>query len=408
MNDALNEEIYIEPSTRTWIDWTPDRIKIAERQADAGNFRMAAELCDEILTDDRVQGVLPVRARGLFSLPFTFQQGTGPARTRRKAVRHLEAEDDWWTIAPPADLGEVNSWGILFGCCPVQKVWQQLGERLVPTIDPWHPRNLRRVDGQWRIVTRDGEVPLEIGPRWSLYTPHGAKRPTNGAWRALARWRLLKLYAISDWGVQGERSGGIRVAAPPAPVTGDVSDPSKREAHRKQLAEDLRRMGRNGSLVLPSGWTLSVVQAAANTWQTFKEQIDVANAGIAIALAGQNLTSEVKGGSYAAAEVHKSIANVLLSSDEEALSAWLHDQVLGEWAEYNLGSRTAAPWPDWETQPPQDQRAVADTMTATAAAVKSWDELLGPTGREVDIEEMARRANVPMRALGDAKKDPNT
>jgi phage gp29-like protein len=391
---------HVEPSHRTWVDWTPARVKAAERMADAGNLRLAAELCDALLADDRVQGALGVRARGLLGLPFSFEPGVG--RRRRAGVKYLEAEEDFDAAYPEEQLARFNAWGILLGVAPAQNLWtERANGRVIPVIDPWHPRGLRH-DGaaeQWYMNTADaGEVPITPGDgRWLLYTPSGTKRPWSyGAWRAVARWWLLKQYAVSDWGVQGERARGILAAKPPsgttdAPAGGDTTG---RAANRFKLAELLRDAARNAALVLPAGYDLELVQAAANTYETYRAQIDMANAGIAIALTGQNLTTEVKGGSHAAAEVHKSVANVLLRSDGQTLPTCLHDQAIAWWAEFNLGNRAAAPWPFWDTTPPADLAGMTTMWRGAAEAVDKFRAL----GVDVDLDEVCRQVGIPVRA----------
>lgn len=393
------EQYYEEPSTRSWVEWTPARIVSAEMLADAGDFRLAADLCDLIAADDRVQGVLPVRARGLLGLPFSFERSARRSRGHVAAVRALEAEEDWYAMAPSRELADLQRWAILLGVAIAQLVWRQgPRERLIPTLDVWHPHGLRRDSqtGSWTIRTASGEVDAQEPLRWLLHAPSGLKRP-QGCWRSVARWALLKQYARSDWGVQGERSAGIRVAIPPLPQAGSPNENGK--TNRAALAEELKRLARNGGLVLPAGWDIKIVQAEARTWETFKAQIDVANSGIAIALAGQNLTSEVKGGSYAAAEVHQQIANVLLRADADALSETLHDRLLVPWAEYNLAGRDQAPWPSWDTSPPEDLATKGAAWSALVDAGTKAEAALAAAGSTstVDWDEIIRLGAIPVR-----------
>jgi len=400
MTPDSTSAIHQEPSLRSWVEWTPERIKLAELQAAAGYLRSAADLCDALLSDDRVRGVLPTRARGLLGLPFSFERSARRASGHRAAVRALEAEEDWWTIAPNSQLAQINRWGILLGIGVAQLRWSPgPRSRLLPSLDTWHAHGLRRdaATGRWLISTADaGDVAVSPGDgQWVLHAPEGLKRP-EGCWRAVARWWLLKQYARSDWGVQGERAAGIRVAKPPMPQAGSVQSEGSK-ANRQAIAEQLVSLARNGGMVLPQGWDLSIVQAAANTWETFQAQIELANAGIAIAVAGQNLTSEVKGGSYAAAQVHQQVANVLLRADAEALATTLHDQVLVPWASYNLAGPDAAPWPSWDTSPPEDLGIKVQTWSALIDATTKADVALARVGLEVDLEEVVRTAGIPTR-----------
>lgn len=402
-------ETFEEPQSRAWVDWTPERIALAEQYAEAGYLSLAAELCDTIMADDRVQGVLPVRARGLLGLPFSFERSARSKRDHKRAEKALIGNDEWWRIAPDCVLAELNTWGILLGVGFAQKLWEpavvEAASRVLPVLDVWHPRNIRKdpETGRWIARTRGGEVPIEDNDqRWVVHTPGSSKRPAaHAAWRAVSRWVLLKQYARSDWGVEGERSAGIRTAIPPL-VTGPI-DPKlaeERKANRSALATALKELSRKASITLPAGWDLKVVQSAARTFETYRAQIEIANAGIAIALAGQNLTSEIKGGSFAAAQVHKAIANVLLRGDAEALSTTLHDQVLSQWAAYNLaGGESAAPWPSWDTMPPEDLAAKGAAWSALVDAGTKAEAALVAAGSAstVDWDEIIRLGAIPVR-----------
>lgn len=398
-------------SGRTWIDWTPSRLKLAERQADGGNFRLATELCDAMLADDRVSGVLNVRAKGLLGLDLTFEPGAG--RRKRGAVKFLEAQEDWDTAYPVEQLGQLNLWGILLGVGVAQNLWTTRPRtgRVVPVADPWHPRHLRfdTQRAQWFIQTADaGEIQIAPGDgQWILYTPGGSKRPTShGCWRAIARWWLLKHYAQSDWGRHGQNAAGYRVVTEQVPNPNEIADgfETARIANREQLAADIRDLAGRAGITLPPGFDLKIISQPANNHATFKDQIDASNAGIAIAIAGQNLTSEVKGGSFAAAEALKSVANVLLTADGSTLASCIHDQALVFWSEFNLGDRSHAPWPYWDTTPPADLALIAQTQTNAAAAAQAWQAQLdaaamrNPDAKrfDVDIEEMARTFGLPV------------
>jgi hypothetical protein len=79
----------------------------------------AADLCEAMLGDDHVSGVLTKISQTLFGLPLTFQPGEG----RKTPVRDLEARQDWQAMFPAADLGHLLSWGLLLGVGVGELVW---------------------------------------------------------------------------------------------------------------------------------------------------------------------------------------------------------------------------------------------------------------------------------------------
>ncbi len=165
-----------------------------------------------------------------------------------------------------------------------------------------------------------------------------------------------------------------------------------RHAHsREELASDLGDLGRDTGLCLPPGYDLKLVEATAKTWEMFRAQIELADLAIAIRLAGQNLTSDVSGGSLAAAKVHASIRADIIRCDAEALATTTHDQALTHWASLNFGDARLAPWPAWPTDPPEDELAKAQTreaqgkaLSALKAAGVKLDPVLEEFGLELD------------------------
>ena len=364
--------------------WTGDLVRAAHLAADRGSFRLAAELCDVLLADDRVQGCMLALTRGFFGLELNFEEGVG--RLKRRAVRALEVQEDWWYALPEEELSQLVAWGVMFGIGLGHLTWSMRNGRLVPRLEVWHPKHLRfdTHARSWHLETATGEIQIKPGDgEWVMYTPGGSLRPwSHGAWRSIARWWLLKRYALSDWARHSEQAGGVKVA----------TTDSGNEADRRKLAADLQATGADAAIALPKGWSLDLIEVTANTFETFRAQVDSANAAIAIALVGQNLSTEVKGGSLAAAEVHQSVQHAVIRGQAETLSTCLHDQVLALWAVYNFGNAQVAPWPRWNTQPPADHEALAKTHATVIGAIA----LAHDKGLRVDFQALCEEYGIPL------------
>ncbi|MFA4974675.1 MAG: DUF935 family protein [bacterium] len=384
-------------SVRGYTDITPAMIRAAETAADAGQLYQAARLCESMLGDDRIQGCLQeVRVRGLLGLDLTFEPGRG--RGRGKAVQFLEAEEDWDVAYPDHALCEMMTWGILLGVGPAWNDWQQVerptgGKRQIPVLQNWPAQHVRcdTTTNKWYAKQADG-TEREITPGdglWILHTPYGLIRPwARGSWRALSRWFLLKQYAKDDWGRYSERHGmGLFVG-----TASEGSSPTDRAA----LAADLANIARDSEFALPPGYKVELIESTANTWSTFKAQIDMANLAIAINLLGQNLSTEVQAGSFAAAKALGSVKNSILKADAWTASSTLHDQSIAFWAEYNFqreNARKLAPWPIWNTDLPEDLAAKATTLSTAGEALTAWEN----AGVPVDKEKYAEDFGVPVK-----------
>ena len=400
MSTQPGTSTFAEKSVRaSSAEWTPVLIRQAERSAGGGNLRNAAQLCDDILADDRVSGCLrEVRIRGLLGLPVTFEppMDAGDDTTITDAL-----SEDWWSMVPEDVLTEWMEWGILLGVGfghikSWERVEQPSGTRMLPHradgtvgFDVIHPSFARFDDEKqaWFVTGKDDkEVQITPGDgHWLVFAPYGSKRPwARGAWRSIARWWLLKNYALSDWGRYSERHGlGIMVGKAPE---------GARKEDRDLLAKELNQIGRETSAVLPPGYDFTLVESTANTWETFRAQLEAANVNNAVRILGQNLSTEVQGGSFAAAQIHQAVAASIIRADDETSATTLRTQLIEVWADLNFGARNKAPWPKRDTTPQADTAAFAKTLIDANAAFDAWRR----SGAPLDVDGFARTFRVPL------------
>ena len=311
---ARAQKAIVSGAVHQYHDWTPEKIRQAERSAEQGNLRQAVQLCEWLLSDDRVKATLDARLDALMGLDVSFE----PAKGRRaaKAVKALEADEDWWEAYSEAELKQLLRWGILLGVAPARHVWTERpdhGGRVLPMLRFWHPQWLRWdwLKRQW-FVRDDKSVEHVLTPgdgEWVLHAPYGTDRPwSNGIWRAIARFALLKYLAQGDMGRASQR--GDLLAG--IPKDSDTSD-----EQRKELANDLGQLAQSG-IVVPNGFDLK--QFTSEGGKNQPEQIKLADAAIAILIRGSNLTTEVKEGSKAATEAQAKSGDLpKLKSDAQDL-----------------------------------------------------------------------------------------
>lgn len=383
---------YVEGSVRTFTEWTPGLVRAARLMADAGSMRLVGELCEDLVGDDRIQGALTARVRGLLRLPVSFEtdEPDGEDRPIRDAL-----SDDFWKMYPEDDLHSLCVWGILAGVGLGEHIWIERDGRHIPTLKVWHPRWLR-FDWQTRewFVLTDGGEEVQVNPgdgKWILFTPYGKNRPwSQAAWRPLALASIVKTFAIQDWARHSEIHGTpIRVGSAP--------NGAKAEA-RRDMASELHALGRDTAIVPPPGYDVKLLEATARTWEMFPAQIEWAEKTMAITLTGQNLTSDVTGGSFAAASVHQAIRLEIIQSDEQNLSTTLREQGLRWWSEINFG--TDAPWARWDTRPPEDDKVRAESWSQAAEAILK----LEAAGLRVDKRQVA--SDLGIELLADDEAEP--
>jgi phage gp29-like protein len=386
----------IQPSVRTYTIWTPTRIRAAEIEADGGSMRRVANLCDWLLGDDRIRGCLDVRAQALFGLDPKFEP-SGDKRRSNRAVRALEADEDWWDSYPEAENTLLVIWGILLGFAPGRNRWEdggpQHGGRVLAKPEFWHPQHTRYDWTTRRWLTKVATPTTDFGVNeveivagdgdWILHTPYGPNRPWSmGLWRGLARLALLKSYAQSDWARLGE-SASRNVVESTVDSQGNVVDTKE---NRQELADDIAALGRDGTIVLPPMYTYKLVEASAVTKDIYDQQIKMANEAIAISIRGGNLSTNVTEGSFAAAKAQSQMGDqAKLRFDAQAFTTTIHDQSLIMWAELNFGDPGLAPWPVYPVQQEEDLKSKAEAMAKAAESLIQFQAL----GFDIDREGFA-------------------
>lgn len=386
--------VLTEPSARaTRQTWTPGLIRSAEAQADGGNLWLAGELVEFLLTDERVARCVQALA-GVSSLPLVFPPPDGSDPEKNPISQALGT--DWWRFLSEAEQYKLIAYGRILGVAPIhvsEWVRDDVSGRLLPICEVWNPKHLRYSwdTRQWSIETTDGFVVIDHAEDsdWWLYRPFGRVRPWALApWRGISRWWLLKQYAQSDWGRYSQRQGeGRQVITQEADeYTVNIDD-----ATRRAIANDLRSMGGNAAIALPPGFDYQLVESTAKTYQTFVDQTNMANAAISIGLCGQNLTSEISGGSFAAAQVHDAVEMRFIRAIATTLSTDVRDGLLVWYVEFNFGDRKQTPYPEWTTTPPNDSKSRSETLLRLADAIGRFVAAgitpdLVALGKEFDFE----------------------
>jgi phage gp29-like protein len=377
--------------------------------ADGGTMMHLADLCEIIMADDRIKQALETVIGGFLKLELNFNQGKGTGAA--SAARALP--EDWDEAFEEEELHKLIAWGLILGVGFAQLVWMEHEGRQVPRVVFYHPRwarwdhNLQK----WFLRTSESEIEIEPGDgKWVVYTPYGKGRPwAEGKWRGIAEWWLVKDFARMDFARAGE-GASTRVA------TADLDKGAAFEVaeaggadkgQRRALAEQIDSAGADGTVVLPPGYDLKILQAAASTWSIYSAQIKLANMAFEISIKGQNLTTEIdSGGSRAAAEVHERVEDRVIINLLKRTQDVIRRQILVWWAEFNFGNRRAAPYIEFKAEN-EDLTKKAQRFDKVAGAVKK----LWQGGHKVDPAWVKEEFHVEIQRDPEAisiQSDPNS
>jgi phage gp29-like protein len=394
----INREI---PNVIVETGWTITDVRTAIVDLVAGQFDKPSQLQDAIAGDSRVQSAMRSRSGGLLGRAIRFKLPKRYAKDER-AQKCLRAWERHWPQmhAEPALLDLLEVAGSM-GFAYAQILWDTNKKTWLPYLASF---NARYSWFHWLFrlhvaVTMDGETPITPGDgHWVLHAPYGSYRGwMRGALRALAQWWLARSYALRDWARYCEMHG-FPLLLVDTPFGADPQDIAL-------IQLNLQGIGQESVLQLPGSvdvtkygkYDLRYLEPKDENWQAFKALIDQCNDEITLALLGQNLTTQVKEGSFAAARVHADVRQAILEADARALSRTIYAQILRPFAALNYGDADLAPMVVWDVAPPEDQK----TNALTALAVAETLNFLRVAGYKVtDPGKFAKRFGV---MLGDVE-----
>lgn len=358
---------------------------------------LLSDLIETMNRDARIAGVLATRTHGLLGLPLEFEGGSADARLAL-ADRGKAQLSNFWKMHNESELVKLLRWGLLGGVGLAQLVElpRVIGEAHKYKLDVWSPRWLTYYHygsgfghTRWRVQTQSGVEDIVPGDgKWVLFMPYGERRPwAEGAWTQCAFSWLLKHFSMEDRANFGEVLG--------SPIWVGTTAHGGTEKQRNRFLSELKGMGKNGKIVLPEKWDLQLREASASgkSGDVFDQQIKQSNEEMTIALAGQLVTTEGMSG-FSNGNVHENIHQNLISFDAKRLSECLHDQVLEHWALFNFNTRSAAPWPKWDTEQPEDMTEKADGLQKLGAAITALNAAMESYGVKADIKPLLERFNI--------------
>lgn len=370
VNDRVDLVYRDIPNIDILTRWTPHQVSAALASHITGMFEMSGQLVDMIIADDRVTATLNSRMAGLFGREVRFE----PADDSRAAKEVLDAwaNKNWPCLTSDGAFYQIAAYQNLFGFWPAQTIYDTGGPLWTQRLDPWHARYTYY---NWDIrklvaITQDGGKAIVPGDgKWFLLAPRGQYRAWMwGTMRAIALAWLLRQYALRDMARFSEVYGApTRIGWTPA-----AADPTERDRFQQQLSQ----LGANTTLLLPrsvdkdTGYGYELVSVGNADWQIFPGLSDRCDMHITLAILMQSLTTEVKGGSYAATESHMDIRQAGIEADNQAWRASLRNQVARPFAFVNFGDADLAPITYWDVTSRDEQASRAQKLYSVGQSVQ--------------------------------------
>lgn len=384
------------PTTR--LRWYLTDLEQATREADGGNLKLAAQLCRAMRRDGVLAGLLATRSDGLVRLPKKFDG-------HEDAVKALQGRDGVRSVfdamLPATELALMASDGDLLGVAVGELLpVEGRGYPVLVRLDPEY-LSYRWAENRWYYISIAGALPITPGDgRWVLYTKGGRVAPwQNGLWHALGRSWINKEHAAlhqANW--EAKLANPARAAIAPVGAT---------EEQRRGFLRSIIAWGVNTCFELPVGWDVKIIESNGRGYESFAATIERSNREFMIALAGQVVTVD-GGAGFSNADIHASIRSDLIKASADALAHMINTQclppfVVQRWGEAALLS---APIVEWDTSPPQDQKAAAEALAQLGLAIAQINAAAHAYGIRVDLREMLVKNSIPFQVVdGDEAKD---
>lgn len=392
--------------------WSVDAILNALQEHEDGDFGQSAKLAAAMGRDDRISACRNTRTRALVGRNgATFSVVPSTEGDQRRSASVCDQVRSLWTRCfTESVVTRILSDVIDLGVSISRIHWERseaTGKQWLPRLEPWDMRWIRwdHFRGCYIALSEQGETEVRPGTgEWLIIEPSGARSWMAGGVRALAMPFFFRGMTWKDWARYCEKHGVPILAIEEPPAKGDPAT----EATKASFFARLKRIGREGILRLPmgadgkNGYGARILEPSTLSWPAFEAFLKRLDVCIAIFLLGQNLSTEVQGGSLAASVSQNRVRLDYLAADAESLSTSFREQVLMFWGRFNFDwwNDAITPWPTWDTSEPEDVKTKSATLVNVATALDKLKKATSP----VDERALLEQYGIPLLTVQEVEK----
>lgn len=373
-----------QPTTIT--RWLRSDIEAAQRLADNGDLTKMAQLRAAMLGDGELAGLLSTRTGGLVRLAKLWYGDEDAIAWLRGNEGAIAAFD---MIFPTSELEQLATDGLVIGV--------GVGEFIEPDGDE-HPHlvrlnpeflRYRRYENRWYYQSIDGLEPITPGDgRWVLHRYGGEQDP----------WKSGLLVALAKPFIDREHAELMRAnyaakLANPARVA--VSPAGASEEQTQAWFQKVMAWGVNTVFGMKPGYDVKLLEVTNGRGiDVFKDILAQGSTTYKIAIAGQTVTAD-GGAGFVNKDIHATIRSDLVEATGSSLARDISTQGVVPLCS-ERAQRKVKVFVKWDTRPPTDLKAAADSMAATAKAISDLTAALKPFGVRIDIKTILAKFGVPV------------
>ena len=266
----------------------------------------------ELLSDPRTSGCAESRKAGVKSLEWDIDKGKAKSRQAKIIKDCFNNLDVYQIISEALDA-------VLFGYAVLEVIWEKTGSYILPVKIQGKPQHwfIFDPDGNLKLKTKDNPIEGEPLPNYKfLLVQHNATYDNPYGDPALSKcfWPVtFKRGGLKFWAMFTEKYG--------MPYLIGKQPRGTSKAETDAFADILESMIQDAIAVIPDDSSVEIMEASGKSASSaiYRELLEYCDQEIAIALLGQNLTTEVREGSYAAAKAHMLVRKDLIDSDKKLI-----------------------------------------------------------------------------------------
>ena len=280
------------------------------------------EVYEELLYDSRVKATTESRKSAILAMEWEII-GDGSSEEEKKFYTEL-----FKTYKMPDTISEMLD-GALFGYKPMEIVYAEVNRKIIPVEFVGKPSRWFDYDGENRLRYLAGNntfegvlVPPEkfivIRKNPTYDNPYGKPALSPCYWPVIFRKNGMKF-----WTIFLEKFGMpfLMAKAPEGAKEDRICD----------VADMLENMVVDGIAVVPKEYDLEIAESAEGKGKTgsmHNVYLDFMNREIDMSILGNNLTTEVQGGSQAAATVHMEVRGDIIESDQKLVEEGFNELII--------------------------------------------------------------------------------
>lgn len=341
----------------------------------------------ELLSDGHLGGCVTSREAGVKSLEWGIDRGK--AKTRQaKLIEDLFKDLDIDRI-----ISEIVQ-APLFGYQPLEVLWERTGNYILPKDVVGKPQHwfvfgeendLRfRTKGNWNGEPVPEKKFLLPRNRASYENPYGFPELSRCFWPI-----TFKRGGFKFWVIFTEKYGmPFLIGKHPR-----GTDPKDND----ELLEKLQDMVQDAVAVIPDDSSVEFLESGrggqASSSGIYKELIETCKGEISISILGQNLSTEVKGGSFAASESHMQVRKDIVDSDRRLVEETMNE-LIGWVFDFNFGSGERPVFSMWEEEDVDKDLADRDKILSDAGVKFSktyYMKAYGFAEDDIDVSDPLKR-----------------